>query len=659
MNNKFKSDIQDALAEWQEVKTANNDFLYRVRRNFLYYTSLQSSDVYKNKWLIQLEKLGLDPKVMNVIQMYVEGHAGNFTNYVFNPQYYTNNPQLSHVADNLMWLYAEDSNNNSFNSQFTTMILHSCIIRGIIEMKVKRTLNAPLGRITIENIFPDQILFDPSVKSPTIARDSKIAWKKFRMTFKKLMSTFHEKRNEIKKTVEDLSNRVIMQDQSMQGKLEDLENTFMNGEYDVIEAYKIVPENVTIEFDTVNNVQIPAIGGEIGSEGHHAAVVAWANENQIELSAEIRTYNIPQEKLKVFTFMPEVNIVLQEKEDERQLVGLDGTCHLPFYSHSFISANGVSAGVPDISIPMQDNVNISELSKQKWKHCVPPGKSWVHPLSWAGQPEKQEELLNNINDPTVPFVPSEGAPPNKDQLFGWVNGPQVPPDIIRSESFDIGMMAETNRLPPAVRGQSERSGESARLFSRKVTEANVMVKQTIDRLEELQKNFFHDYKILAIQVYGGRNEIEKKANEIRTVSGKEGQEVRINQEQNMADVPENEILVKVTKKNNFLNAVKREEAADLYSLMPPTATNGATRALLEVEIATNMEGVSEEVKDQIREIGELSVTFNKLSLLTQIKNLQMQNMQMDMQMQMPAQPQTPGQESIQPQGQPAPQGQPV
>lgn len=659
MNDKFNSEVSDAIVEWDEVKSANANFLGRVRRNFLYYTTLQDSDVCKNKWLVKLAQLGLDPKVINFIQMYVEGHAGNLSNYIFSPQFYSNNPELYHVAEKLMWLYQEDSSNNAFNTEFNTMILHSCIIRGVLEMKVKRTLNAPLGRIIVENIFPDQILFDPSVKTPNIARDSKKCWKMFRMTFKQILATFDTKKDKLLQYINDLAkSQLNMQEQTMQGKLQDLQGTLVNNQYSIIESYRIIPEKVVIEYDNEAGVQIPAIGGEIGSEGHREAVIQWANENQIQLSANIGTQALTKETLKVFTFLPECGLVLEDREDERQLVGIDGECHLPFYSHSFVSVNGISSGVPDLAIPLQDNINLSELTKSKWKYCVNPGKPFVHPAAHAGDENAMAETLANINDPTVPFVPSEGAPIRAD-LMGFIQGGTIPPDILRSQSFDITMLPEILRLPTALRGQSERSGESAKLYSMKVTEANVVNKQSIDRVESLQRNLFGDYKKLALQVYGGRNQVEQKGNELRTTKNKKGEQVNINDQGNIGEIPESEIYVKVNKKNTFLNAVKRNEASESLQQMVPSATNGGVRSLLETEVAINMEGLDEQAKAQITEIGQLSLMFNKLNLAHQINQLELLTMQVNAQKQQMMQPQIPGQEVMQQQGQSTPQGQPV
>ena len=71
------TDAYSLLHRWEEVKSANRDFLCRLKRNFQYYSALQTPDTIKNIWLQELSQLGIDPKNYNLVQMYVDGHAGN------------------------------------------------------------------------------------------------------------------------------------------------------------------------------------------------------------------------------------------------------------------------------------------------------------------------------------------------------------------------------------------------------------------------------------------------------------------------------------------------------------------------------------------------------------------------------------------------------
>jgi len=624
-------DAYTLLHRWQEVKSANRDFLWRLRRNFQYYSALQTPDVIKNIWLKELCELGVDPKNYNLIQMYVDGHAGNLSNYITSPRFVTHESEYDEQISNLQEIYYEDANLFGYEKSLNESIQNSCIISGVEEIKIVRSRKYPLGRIKFESIFPSLILFDPAVRGNDIARESKIAFKEFYMSPKEASMYFPNRVDDIKASIEthpDYENQVVGEKTQLREQL------IWNNKMQLLEVYVIEPTFAHVEYDNENKMFIPQTGFKIGSDQDKVSKMKWATSKDISISPLVSTTKIIEDTLFVKTFIPQIGVMLENRKDERQLRDAEGKTHLPFYCHSFMTAAGVRSGVPDQAIHAQDDINLRELTKSKMLHKTPQGKWVIHESLHGGDPAKKSKINQELSDPTTTLdVPAEVPPALASSMVNFVSPTPLNPEIIRDENQKILLLDKLLKMPPAVQGAYGKSGESALLHSRKVLEANIMLKSVIDRFNDYQMNKYQDYKQLAFQVYGGDTDAQKQANLNRTFLTTEkkiiinkltgvNEDGSVEVENNFSDIDPDKVIVTAEKKNAYMRQLRRETDFTILQGLQPTETNMGSRAILEGDLLKNVESISNEDKELIDQMVDLTVSLSKSQLV--LKNYEVE-----------------------------------
>lgn len=633
LENTSNYDVYTLLHRWQEVKSANRDFQERLKRNFQYYSALQTTDTIKNIWLKELAELGLDPKNYNLVQMYVDGHAGNLSNYVTSPRFVTHEEGLDSQTTALQEIYYEDANLFGYDQSLNQAIQNSCIISGVEEIKIVRSRKYPMGRIKFESIFPSLIHFDPAVRGNDVARESKIAFKEFYMSPREAGVYYPNKIDEIKASLETHPD---YENQEVGEKTQLREQIIWNNKLQLLEVYIIEPTFSQVEYDSTNGVILPQTGHKTGSYKDKVAKMQWAESKNISISPEVVTTKVIEDTLFVKTFIPNLGVMLENRKDERQLRDGEGRVHLPFYSHSFMVSAGVRSGVPDQAISAQDDINLRELTKSKMLYKTPQGKWTIHASLHGNDPGKKSKIQQELNDPTTPLeIPMEVPPSQAAGMVNFISPTPLNPEIIRDESQKIFMLDKLAKMPQAIQGAYGKSGESALLHSRKVLEGNIMLKSMIDRFNDYQMAKYQDWKLLAIQIYGGKTENSKKANLNREFLTKD-KKIIINEligvnadgslevENSLSELDPDKIIVVAEKKNAYMRQLRRETDFTLLQGLQPTQMNAGTRAILEGDLLKNVESISDEYKGQIDEMTALSVNLAKSQLTLQNYSVEQQ-----------------------------------
>jgi hypothetical protein len=639
------STVANILSDWMDAKSVFQEFRERAIRNLKYYLAVQSTDVIKNKWLRELKEQGIEPKNYNLIQVYVEGHVGNFSNFKTTPKFTSQESELLNILNVMNEIYFIDADNFDYDAAINAAIQNKCLSRACIEMKIVRSPRFPFGRIKLQSLEPVDIIFDPAVKGNNIAKESDIAYKQFLLTPLEILKHFPHKGDEMQHYIRQNAQYTA---QNIDSKYEQVETILWNNKVNVLEVYRKYPKKSIKEFDMENGVFLPQTQFEDGSEDDIAMKKLLSAQRGTPISPNVVKVEQSSEELYVTTIIPELSVRLENRPDERQIVDAEGKVRLPFFTDSFVTAGGTSCGVPDFAIDTQDDINLRELTKTKMMAKTPQGKFWYHPLVHGDDPNKKAEIEANLNDPTIPQELSEDAPPGAN-LFGFIPGTPVNPEVVRDENFKIGLLQNTLRLNAAMQGAVGKSGESALLHSRKVAEGNNMLQSSINSFQTFLREIHKSWLYLAVNLYGGSNELQKTARQDLAFVGKE-KTVTINRlvgfdesnnpviEDEIAKIDPYAVTIQATKKNSYMRGVRREVVAALLQMIPETPQNIGFRALLQKELFDNIEEFSAEDRVYLNQITKLVLEANKNNLIAlnaqaeaQVNNIMAQQQQQMMQ----------------------------
>ncbi|MDA3823286.1 MAG: hypothetical protein PF450_11855 [Bacteroidales bacterium] len=651
------SEIGEEIRVYQSAKTADERDRARAIRNFILYAPTDDWQTWDATSAQTLMAEGRTPSYYNFLQMYVEGNAGNFMLNKVDPEFIDrsdDNRDVSEALYTLKNMYYSDKEHFDYDAPYLSSIVNGCIYRGIEEIKIARTIDEPRGRICFDSIAAPNIIFDQANMTDDIARGSREAFKRFYLFPKDMIAHFPEMTDEIKFAIMSRD-----QPKEYEERRSEIPETLMWGrQYEVVEHYHVEQEMKEVAYDYANAIRLPDLGCKFGSEEDWFAKSIWAKNQGFELLPEnVKTLSVPTQALYLTTFVQGLGLILENRRDERQIVDGRGVAHLPFFSWSYITKNGKSTGLIDLGKDMQNDINKREQQKSKILEQTPIGdKTIIHDLAFDGDDRKYQKILDEFTDSSKPIRMSENAPPNMN-LISKLNGSQLNPAIMQDESSKITMMDRILRLPPAMQGLQGKSGTSGVLFGRQVIEGNVMQKVPATTLEQYQNHKFEAWLSLAIPLYGGTTQEEKEYNYDRAFKRTDGSKVIANEfagiDEDGQDIIINDIskldrvdvIISKSKDNDYQKQAKRETDVALLQAMPPSNTNEGLRAIIEGELAKNVDGMSPKEKELTDQIVELSTSLA-------MKNLVFKNKLIDSQIQEIDQPQQPQL----PDGAPAPQG---
>lgn len=631
--------MAELIQRYNDAKS--NDYYDRKRglENLSLYAPTSDWEVWSTHQAENLKNLDLPPNHYNFMQLYVEGSAGNFLINKIDPKFIDRSDDSidnTETLDYLKRIYYSDKNFMKYNKSHREAIINGGIYRGIEEIKIVRTVDEPMGRISFESLAPTQVLFDPYNTTDNIARGSSECWKRFYLSPKQMAWLFPQMEPDIRRAL------LVLQQPNESYGLNNMSNNYPEADvwgtrYEVIEYYYKKQTNKKIAIDKSTGTILPETDYEFGTENDFFAKLSWANEQGIDLQPEnIATITTPTEELNVSIFCPSLALQIDDRPDERQLFDSNGEIMLPFFTWSFITKGGKSFGIVDLGKTMQTDLNKREAAKTKIITKTPiNGKPWVHPLAYGEDENNKQKFINEYNDPTKPFVFDADAPPGLN-LFGISQPSQLNPVIMQDETFKMVMMDKTLRLPPAMQGQMGKSAESGILHTRKVIEGNIMQKVPSETLEDYQNEKFRAWLQLAIKIYGGRNKEERMANLNRVFHTKDNEKFTVNKlvgfdqlnepivENDLSKLRNIDVIISANKDNDYMKQQRREVDIAFLQAMQPSPTNMGYRAIVEADLARNIDGIDEETLNQIEEMSKLSAELAKKQMMAKSIELDVQ-----------------------------------
>lgn len=617
-------DITNLIYEFNQAATADSVNRARGQRNLIALQGVQGN-LHSEELKLLSRKTGIPLSSFNLLQKHVKGIGGSFIENWFDPTFETNTilkEEQINVLEKLKEVYLSNKEQNRYKASSARCIMNGLAYRGVEEISIKREniMDPQTWSIDFEARRPDSIIFDPAVDEELISRKANKAWRYTYPTINELIEIYPDKAPEIKE-------KLSLQDTNQYDSTEPRDSTYnaftrrRNGRYQVIEYYEVKNEIVNrwVHKPSFTYLDLPS---DMPKE--QVVIYAQCCFNQNVTSSDIMQVRDTEKVLHVSVFIPDLNIILDEGLDERQIG------RLPFYAWSYLEVCGTSIGLVDWLWDSQVDITKREKAKTRWLEKTPQGKPWIHPDVADGNAKQVQKIVNEWSDPSKPVVLGKNVTPGTAPgLMGILQGSQIPTAITNDESFKIRMMDDISGYNKALQGQSERSGENATLYTRKVIEAGVQQKIPQVFLLEHEHDKVESWIKLVPTVYGGLHNANRS---FKKTGSKEN--ITINEivgyddsnnpvmRDDFAKLERTHVVLGKANESEFVKQAKRETDISALNSIRPSNTNGEIIAVVENNLVMNMDFSSIEEKNNAQAAADRRLKLEKLNTEAQIINLE-------------------------------------
>lgn len=654
---KLREMDKDELRQYNEEATSalDADQSDRLRgiRNLSGYTGLSYM-----QWDSGIARAVADtnrkPETYNMLAYYVDGLAGNYIANWFDPKFIATREEDIDTYAELQRVYYIDKERFSYKLQSLNALINGLCYRGVVKIYVDRTRD-PRGEIRLASCRPDMIVFDPSVYTDNIARDSKKSWEYFYLDLDSMVYLYNAKADEIiaSKRKQEQKNTKPYETIGL-ASFHDLKALKRIGKrYQCIEHLHIETEPRRIRKDMISGLDVPDFKGK-------KEQAEWEHINGVDLNMSEQTAMIMDvvkysPTLYTTTWCPELAVTLENRIDERQLDG-----RLPLYDWSYITKNGKSCGVVDLLWDAQQAFNAIQTSKKQWLTQTAKNKPIFHDDAFQGDQKLKQEIIDNLSDPSKPIVLPAGAPPPNQAVGQMMN--QEPPQLLyQAEQMELQLLQLIARMPPALQGITERTNESGIHYGRKVIEANILQRVPVEKLIQFQHDIAEGYATLAQTVYGGPQNANreflssdgKSKAVLNEYAGYDEQLMEPVVKKDISTVNRPNVIISVSPENDYMKQAKREMDTEILKSMSqsPDPSNAEVRAMFENRLLLNSDFTELSEKEEAEAAVERRKQLLSLQMDTLIAQAALAKTSIGQQLQQVTQPPAPP-------GQPGMPGQP-
>lgn len=630
---KMQSDeLAVTLNEYTSALRADEPDRRRCVRNMLVSLGLDD-DQWEPSLASEMKRDGRIPKTYNFAQLYIRGLAGNFMMNWFDPRFVDRTDDavdVSWATDAMQAAWYSQKDLYNYKKSAGSCIWNGLTYRGVEEICIDR-IKDRRGGIRFDSIRPDRILFEQTPEADGICAAARKAWKRFLLTPAQMIQFYPHMEKSVLEGVQRLAESVKKTgEQHEYQRVEAFNRTKFNyafgDKYECVEYYHLEWEKVEKVIHK-SGVELPEFGFEVGSKDDYYAKVLWGASQGIDVNSEtIQTIQVWEAVLYVTTFCESLNIVFENRKDERQIK------RLPFFDWSFITKYGKSIGAIDLLIDPQQDINKREAAKTKILSQTPiAGKYWVHPEAYGNDIQKREAFNSEFNDPSSILHLDEDAPPGV-SLFGVMSGNQIPPSILQDETSKMDFMNRIVSLPLAMQGITERAGESGLHLGRKVIEGSVMQRIPLESYIQHEHDKAEAWVMLGLKLWQGplqQNRIFKGVKPMKEIVinkfvgyNEDGASIL---ENDLSTIERLDVIISQAKENDYMRQAKRELDAAVLNSIRPTATNGPAIASFVTDLINSADYADDEHREKSVSAAnlyyELEMTNGQAQLLASKANL--------------------------------------
>jgi len=541
----------------------------------------------------QLVDEGRAPHQVNFIQKNVLTLAGNFyrndNEFDFEPNTGASNDDsllLKHV-------YLTDKNMSSWKKANRKLIQAGLIYRGTVEL-FKDFKNDRLGRTGLRYINHDTIMYDPDWTSDNVNDNKHIiqyAW----MTPPEIKLVYNKSSDEIENAIK-IWNRAVSTrqedatDDSYSSLYDDSPEftDILNHRFLVIQVSRLERGIKRSAIDVDRNTTLPDM-----SQENMDSMMALRGQS-------LKVIQNKFSKLKVCTIVPGLSLNLRLENDADHQIQ---TGSYQYKTWSSLNVNGEVQGVVDTSKDLQEMYNKRESTFTHWQTSAANGAEFVEE-DFFSDPTEYDRYVQTKNVPGETYKVGSGK--LSQSRMGIASRPrgEVPNDLHTSADRAFNMMSEVTPVVPAISGETERSGESSKLFEAKRGQALVALEPMRLSLQEYQEDLGETWFFFAKQLYSGapREMFIPDLNGTipLNVPTQEGGVIN-----DFSQIRRHNIIVKVSQNGD----TARRELLDRYANIMPLIKNPINQSFIEERMISLLPNIPD---DDVRQAKENSEIFIRL-----------------------------------------------
>ena len=617
-------DISTLISDFLSASTADLPNRARRTRNTLAVAGIEGSS-YNAQDIAQLIANGAHPDEYPFLQKYARGIAGVFLANGFDPKFAARSEKdLDAVMlSDLTELYMANKDMGSWKVSEVQCIFDGGIYRGVEEIYIERPdIGDPQSwYVSFRPVRSDSIIFDPAINDNRISRSSKRCWRFSYPRLEEIVMMYPGKEEEIKEYYRakqhPSQSDVYDKEKSIHNAYYDAYESCRNNKYQVVEFYKIENRRMKRARYVPTAEDIPLNGEQYGTEKSFEIIGEWLLSNGYSLNKEdIMSFSAIEQVLMITVFIPDLQLVLDQGPDERQLGG-----HLPFYAWSWLEIDGQSIGVVDSLWSSNRDFHKREQAKTKHFEQTPVAKGWYHANLFDGNQAEEQKFIQNWSDPSVPVkIPDDIPYGTEKHAFGMIPGGEIPNVFQRDQQDKIAQMDNLSGLTPSMQGSTERSGESARHYTSKVIEGNIQQRVPQEFLIEHKKDKVTDWLKLAPKVYGGLANVNrqfrshKDSKRFITTNEFEGYDNsgKPKLKNDLSKLKRIDVVIGKAPESDIVKLSRRASDIEASQMIAPNAINGEALAILQGNIILNGEFRDESERKRAEEAVERMLELAQL-----------------------------------------------
>jgi hypothetical protein len=583
------------------------------------------------------EKAKQDLKRANrhVIQLnYIRGKintlAGSIAKNGLEIDFVPVNTDCVEVTKVLKGLFYSDRDMFDWDNEYLEVVKDGLVHRGVEEMYVSEKFS-PLGNVGFRRLEPGHLILDPDWKSHD-AKELVRAWKVAYLTPKQI--------KEIYKKSSDKVDAMIALKATQISDFEDDTSTESMNKFNLEDLYgdiyRVVEYHHVRETQKKTKVYAGADNIEDVTDYDEAALAEFIEANSqdnpgevIEKTKTIKEYWVTTTCNQLFG----QNDILEDAKSEIQIE------RLPFFPWSAARINGRDSGMVSLLADAQETINKRESLSDHMISSSAHGSMFVDSALFNGNQAQTKEALKELDKPNARIVTAPGVLASGRNYFYQTPKTPYAGELYQEIDRMRGALESISGVTATMEGGKESSHDTGVLFARRQMQAEIALTTVVRGLEQHWNDKGEAYIMVAKELYSGAY---RKFKTDYGVTGDDKEIIELNGgAYTLEDIPRHKVIVSQSPRGVTLREVEREVNSEVLQRIPPEQT--LYKAMVTRNIMNTLDLTGDE-KKMLEIANEVEVEKALKMAQLEIKGMDLQIMQIDMQtqqMQQPPQPQVP------------------
>jgi len=604
--------VRGLVERHNEIKRYYQPHLDNLLENWRFYWGVHP-ELGLGQWptqaIVRMQQQGRQLTQYNICMPTIDSIAGMILQMPFMPDFLPLDGEVTSLTIAATKSMFADKELMNWSRAYREILIHGLVAEGVMKMTIRDDYDQ-LGNIAFETCLPGSVLFAPSWKTSN-RKDCQRCYKESWLSAKAILAMNPELEPLIKIEVERNVGETS-------GNYTGI-NTYNTSAdtcgnlHRVIEEYYMEEKEVETEIIVTENGEelMPDIPDEDKPSYMDTYYPGWTQE---QIIADIEKRKVCKMRSGCPTLLGET-LVVDGEPTEVQTGGV------PFHRWAASCENGEVRGAMDSLKDAQVNVNYTNaMIIHKLQHEGGGGSQFIDYSKFASDTEaKKYATYRNRPDMVFKVKPGtlsrDGLPAIPTQSTG------VPTELYKHIEFLINqVLPNISKRPPSSLGRPEPGNQtSGVLYSQMKMQADNMIYTMVAGLRDFWNDVYEAWLMQAATTYANEN--------VPRSFQHQGESVVLNER---VQLPDGSIGIR-----NDMSQLKRMRHKIVISDRPDSPTehianmailldhlrnvppeNLASRALINREMARNIDQISEDTKEKLEEVGdvELDVALTQLKL---------------------------------------------